>query len=635
MTQGEAQQRDGHDGAAAVFVVPRDAAPSETGHFAKHLSGEVERLVLAVPSGIRAVDFVDDVPAEIVTFDGGYDGPFAGYAAGLRHLGEEWCGTVVLTGGHAFGPLRPGRGWLSDSLSGLNGVWSPYWTIPSPQNDATSPESPVPLPHYDMIAFGAQARRAADPIALWDRLANRGPGYHNHSREVTGYFDRLRNAGVKIDFELPPGRLRTSDPSLFEIHKIIAESRTVFPRAVLHIDPVLHDLNATYLRKALDLLGQINPELHRIVLHHAVTRLPARDFKSIADHYEVLTDLARNPDKSHWSFGAVAVLVDIFDAKALPALWNRISALPCQMHLFACIHRKEDRASVEALLEDAGWPAERTELHVAGPGASDGGVGSLFAAFRETALSGRFEVGLLLHCGQTIPRVPAHAARRHQEHLLDGVAASRGYVSNLLDILEGDPGIGRAAPPLTHVSVGLGYEWFDDKRLLQRLAVDMGLDVPIDQNMPVMPYGPMYWFRTKALLKLFERDWRAQAGGLSFEGPDALTAVHEQLASLCVQASGHRTVTAMTTRMATRGYAWLEYKHQLLTSVLVTNNIHLQRAELSDLTATWQSRLLRWTLKSYGAMLRRYPLTRAVLRPAAEVVLSFLNRRAKRQGNRV
>ena len=57
-----------------------------------------------------------------------------------------------------------------------------------------------------------------------------------------------------IGYAMSAERLETADPRLYEAHRLMSDGAPCLPLALLTLDPLLHDLNAIELRRALSSL---------------------------------------------------------------------------------------------------------------------------------------------------------------------------------------------------------------------------------------------------------------------------------------------------------------------------------------------------------------------------------------------
>ena len=537
---------------------------------------------------------------------------------------DTLTGPVLLTGAHVLGPTGPIG---PDALLQGADVFAPYW-----QNAALDPRMqkiscPQHVPYFDFTVFAAHVLQQEAFWSFWQTVRPRENTWEDFTRTNIDFARLLEKLDLSVRYPTEPHRLGTSDPRLFEVHKGVKMGFPVVAVDVLKLDPLLHDLNAIDVRTALDELRLRDPDLYRCVIRYATRFLQAREFNTIADQYEVISDTSETPDRQDWSFGPIAVFIHAFYADMMPEFWELIERLPRSAHLFLTTATEENAARIRAFISEKDWPKEQSEVRVVAQNRGRD-MSSLFITWRDIIMDNRFEVALRLHSKRT-PQVSRQVGDSFRDHLFDNLVYTPGYVRNVLDIMEREPDIGLIIPPVIHVGFGtLGHSWFANKSALNRLMRNMGMDVPLDHDTPVAAYGTMYWFRTDALRTMFEWTWDwKQYNAEPHHIDGGLAHVQERLIGYCVQHRGYRTLQVMNARLAARNYARLEYKLQLFASFLGSNNVLDQRIELESTRSPLKQNLYKRLRLSYGEMLRRFPASRRYLRPFKNAAVSFLSRR--------
>lgn len=98
------------------------------------------------------------------------------------------------------------------------------------------------------------------------------------------------------------------------------------------------------------------------------------------------------------------------------------------------------------------------------------------------------------------------------ERCFENILGSKEYVENIISKFDSNPYLGMLCPPPPNHSAyfpTLGSEWGPNFDNTKKLYDELGLNVPISQcKEPVAPLGTMFWFRTNAMKKLFEKDWK-------------------------------------------------------------------------------------------------------------------------------
>jgi rhamnosyltransferase len=176
--------------------------------------------------------------------------------------------------------------------------------------------------------------------------------------------------------------------------------------------------------------------------------------------------------------------------------------------------------------------------------------------------------------------MPWQIGQSFKHHLIENLAPSRRFVKSLFDLLEQPEyrNVGVIAPPIVHIGFGtLGHSWYSNREPLEKIAKELKIEVPLDRDTPVAPYGTMYWFRPKALEPMFRYDWKWEDYNAEPNHTDGgLAHVQERLICYCAQSQGFRTLAVMSSGQAQRNYLKLEYKHQLLAGRFPVRSIRQQ-----------------------------------------------------------
>ena len=615
---------------AAIYVIHHRTESLDHVQIAlRELSALAAQLVIVTTrDGHDAVqtmlaDLLPDTPARIVTEDRDMT-VLSAYRAGLMALPATGPapGSVILTGYHVFGPLHP-QGWadLPRDADLAAAYWHNATLDPRLQGRKGMPDH---LPYLDFAilspallgdpAFAALIRDFPAFLDYWDEI----------ERGLIPLTRFLQDTGRNLTFLTPAAAMETADPRHYEVHRMVTHGAPCIPLSVLFLDPLVHDLSNIDLRAALDQLRRLHPALYAAIIAFASARVPLRNFNTIADQYEIVSPHYPS-QRETWAFGRVAVFIHAFYAEMMPEFWAHIAKFPMPAHLFLSTATPENKAAIEAFLDEKGWPAaDRTVRVVEQNRGRD--MSSLFITFRDIALSGEYPVALRLHSKRT-PQVSRQVAEGFKAHLYDNLVHSPGAIRQMLDRLEAEPDIGLVIPPVIHVGFGtLGHSWFNNRPTVRQLCSDMGLQVPLDADTPVAPYGTMFWFRTDALRRMFEWTWQWEDYNPEPNHIDGgLAHVQERLIGYAVQGNGYRVLSVMSPELAARNYARLEYKMQLFAGRLASHHVLDQMAQLTRGSETMNARLDRKLRQIYGRIIARFPRARAYLKPLARRVAPLLN----------
>ena len=616
----------------AIYVITRDQHRAAHARLAvERLSALAKTLIVVTEAGeeaaVRAA-LADSRVDRIVSVSKPVTSPLAGYREALLALDRKEAaaaGPVIMTSTDAFGPFGDIGAGVAGMAAADVDLLAPYWNAPALDPRFKTRKLPERIASLDLAVFAPSLLADDGFWDFWTACRATGDPWRDFLAGPAGFSVWMEKAGHVTGYTIAKDRLETADPRHSEIHKLVEDKTLCLPVSVFTLDPVLHDLGAIYLRAALDRLRGADPELYAAVIDFVTKRVQMRDFNTIADQYEVLSGTAADPEKRHWSFGRVAVFIHAFYADMMPEFWELTRRLPCETHLFLTTASEADKAGIEGFLAGKGLNADAFTVRVVEQNRGRD-MSSLFITWRDVVLEGSFEVALRLHSKRT-PQVSRQVGDSFKDHLFENLVASPGYVANLLDRLEAEPDIGLVIPPVIQIGFGtLGHSWFNNRRAVQDLIRDMGLEVPLDEHTPVAPNGTMYWFRTDALAPMFAYPWRWQDYNAEPHHIDGgLAHVQERLIGYAVQGQGYRVYTVMTPGSAARYYARLEYKLQRLAAHLATGNIAHQLAQLEASQNRLRNRLFRGLQGLYGKVLIRYPALRGPLRPLKNLAISVLS----------
>lgn len=122
-----------------------------------------------------------------------------------------------------------------------------------------------------------------------------------------------------------------------------------------------------------------------------------------------------------------------------------------------------------------------------------------------------YDIVCFMHDKKTTQIKPYCIGRSFAYQCWENNLASREYVENIICAFEENPRMGLLTPPPpihgTYYDL-LGSEWYGNYTNTADLSKKLDLHVNIHWTRePVAPLGTMFWFRTKALDKLFAYDW--------------------------------------------------------------------------------------------------------------------------------
>lgn len=602
---------------AAIYAISGGAhAQTYVRRAVQRLSASHDRVLVVAPEALaaEAAEALGGFSGVSVTPHSGTSAMLSLYRVGLGALGGDLGSLdhVTLTGDHVFGPFRSADTALKEMRAAEADYYCAYFHDCAVDARLAREDK---APRFDYVVFDRQVL-ASDAFArFWAAFRSSGNFWTDFQTGSLTLFDALSAEGLRPTYSVNPANYGTAEPAVHEIHLMMAEDAIVAPVGAFLLDPLVTDVAAVELRQALDILRRKRPNDYKAIIEFIVPRQQLRHVATNFDDYRILPTTASDPAKKRWEFGRYAVFIHAFYVDMMPDFWRLIQRLPGEFDLFLTTSTDAHREAIEHFLGDRRFPARRMEVRVVDQNRGRD-MSSLFISFRDVILSNKYKVALRLHSKRT-PQVSRRVSESFKSHLFDNLIHSKGYVANLLDMMEANPDVGLVIPPTIHIGFGtMGHSWFANREPFMSLAHDMGLNVPFDDNTPVAPYGTMYWFRTDALRLMFEWKWRWEDYNPEPNHIDGgLAHVQERLIGYCAQQKGYRVVSVMTPTQAERNYAKLEYKMQLLASRLSHGGAVFDRHALTPGRSGVLDRLHLRVAPAYVAFVQRAPWARRPLKP--------------------
>ncbi len=122
-----------------------------------------------------------------------------------------------------------------------------------------------------------------------------------------------------------------------------------------------------------------------------------------------------------------------------------------------------------------------------------------------------YDVVCTAHDKKTSYWKPLIVGESYSYHCFENVLGSREYIENILKTFKDNPRLGLLTPPTPNFgpwSSLPGNEWLLNFDAVENYAREMGITVPMSNDSPpIAPLGTIFWFRTKALSLLFDRNY--------------------------------------------------------------------------------------------------------------------------------
>lgn len=161
----------------------------------------------------------------------------------------------------------------------------------------------------------------------------------------------------------------------------------------------------------------------------------------------------------------------------------------------------------------------------------------------------------------------------------ESVLKNRAYVSNIIETFEKNPRLGLLTPaPPNHADYfpTMGNEWGANFKATKALAKELNIRVPMSQDLPpISALGCFFWYRPKAMKKLYDRNWKFEEFPEEPIRKTDGTILHaiERLYSFAVQDAGYYPAWGFSDNIAAIEITNLYYMLRTVNQAIATNGI--------------------------------------------------------------
>lgn len=493
------------------------------------------------------------------------------YKAALAHIGFDALADfdeLLLFNHTFFGPIFP----FEEMFSKMEAQPCDFWGVtahkaaPSPFTDDA--EMPWHLQSH-FIAVRKRILREPHFRNYWWNLPpieTYEQSIMYHEIRFTPYF---RELGYEVHAYVQDKLYESANPIFDNIDLLIENRCPIIKRRTFFHDYVYHEKNGVDLPRALRLIRDRSSYNLGMIWRNILRSVDLRTLNANAVLTSIFPDVRlKDPSKANPGFhGKVAVCVHIFYPEMAEHIMNLCDNIPGVFDVIVTTDTKEKAEQIRTVANSR----ERTSKLLIRILDENRGrdMAALFVGCRDLFAGTEYDLVCRLHTKKS-PQDGQALSNIFKRHLEENLLASPGYVQNIFDMFEESPWIGLAFPPVIHIGYPtLGQAWFTNKPTVERLAAEMDIAVKLDVDTPVAPYGGMYWFRPKALRKLFMRHWawdNFPPEPIYHDGdlPHGL----ERLLAYVAQDEGFITQQVMSISIAEQNYVSLEYKLQKIGSTL-------------------------------------------------------------------
>ncbi|WP_232820892.1 rhamnan synthesis F family protein [Dyella sp. C11] len=592
-------------------------------YFLKEMGRYVERILfysngpLSRDSEIALRDLGHEV---IQRSNAGFD--VMAYKEGLQHIEfdkDNRYDEVLMVNHTCYGPIFP----FDELFSTMSERSCDFWSVTASLETLAKPSSGVSKPPYyldtnfiavrkDMLQSHAFRNywKAIEPSLTADAAAR------SHERVFTDYFAKL---GYSHQCYLDCTKYGTRLPALYDIDETLIDRNPLLRRDAFLSDPRVIEHNAVDLPRALGVIAGTSTYDQALIWKNAVRSAELRMLNANAALTSVLPDVRLKQGEYPKGRERVAVCAHVYYTDMLDEILALTDTIPGNYDFIATTETEEKKRSIEDKVRGRKNVANVIVRVVEQNRGRD--MSSLFITCRDLFLEDRYDVVCRLHTKKS-PQVAAGQANNFKRHMFENLLNSPGYTANVLDMFHDNPWIGVAVPPLVHIGYPtMGHAWFTNRERAEELCQMLGLRVTMDRDTPVGAFGTMFWFRPKAIKALFAHPWQWTDFNAEPRHVDGgLAHVLERLICYAAQNEGFTTQQIISSHLASRNYAMLEYKLQRLSASLPNGEFNQQ----VDILDAWKRAEYRENVQATHSPVAHHAPWQPTVRQAwGEVVLAM------------
>ena len=570
--------------AISFFYDPDGIVDDYLAFLVRSLKPHVEKTLFIVngplddPSRLKMAEIVDEI---IVRENRGFD--VWAYKIGLEHIWAthpDQFDEVIMFNHTFYGPLYP----ASEMFEAMEKTACDFWGITAHAEEVEKgPHGERHIPFHLNSHFIAVRKPMLSSIPFRDYWADM-PMINSYWESIElhelKFTQRFKNLGFRVASYVDPAKFGSAYPAFMEIDATIAARSPILKRRPFFHDSMFLDERAVDLPRALRIVETNTTYDTSLIWKNILRSTPARIINTNTARWRVLPDLpspafaaaAGEPEPK------IALCVHAYYAELIDEILDYSANIPCQFDLIVTTNTKAKKKRIE----DSASRRKSGQTIVRLWKERGRDMSALLVACADLFADDRYDLVCRVHTKRS-PQVGASLGNFFKRFLLDNVLNSRGYVEHILDLFKTEKQLGIVMPPMMHISVPtLGHAWFTNKEKTMALATRLKLKVPLDDNPPVAVYGGMFWFRPKALRKLFTAGFKYEdfePEPLPVDGamPHAL----ERIVVYVAQDAGYYSMAVAAAKHIGHAYGMLEYKANEMAKRLPTGDFRRQ-IELLD-----------------------------------------------------
>lgn len=388
----------------------------------------------------------------------------------------------------------------------------------------------------------------------------------HESRFTNYFFKKGYNYSVYIDSDDFP----VDYPTFLSIEETLKHRCPILKRRPFFHDPIYHDKECLFLRRTIEYIEK-NTEYNVNYIFSNILRTTKP--KDLATNLTLLKVFDSVDLASVRSDIKILVIAHIYYPDMVEEIVTYTENLPCSYDLLITTSNEKSKLEIESNPILKGLNTNNIKVKIVEQNRGRD-MSSLFITCKDEVLNSDYDWICRLHSKKS-PQNSHNMSQHFKEMMYLNLLRDKNYTSKLIKFLDSNQDIGFAMPSMIHIGhPTLGYAWFTNRELAIEVANKVGIKLPFDNISPFAAYGTMFWFRPKALHKLFEYEWKFEDFNKEPMHCDgSLAHVLERLLAYAANDAGFLAYNIMSSEMAELNYTKLEYKTQRLVSNLSNGDV--------------------------------------------------------------
>jgi rhamnosyltransferase len=436
------------------------------------------------------------------------------YKAGLEYIGWDTLAgydELLLMNYTMFGPLYP----LKAVFEEMNGKDVDFWGLTKHHKVDLNPFGNNYKYNYipehiqsSFLVIRNSLLKSRDYMDFWKNM----PMVNSYADSV-GYYESLftldfKNMGYQEEVFVNTEDLRehTRYPLLFMVYELVKNRRCPFIKRKTFCQPYYDMLNESLGQSSIELFDYIKNNTDydiNLIWDSILRREHLYDIKNMLHlNYILPYDIIKN-NKSKRN---IALIFHLYFLDLLESSFYYINRMPSYAHIYITTDTKEKKTKIEERLKASPF-SQKNVIVVENRGRD---VSALLIGVHDFVMN--YDYVCFAHDKKTTQAKPLLSGESFAYKCLENVLGSENFIEHIISTFLQNPRLGLLTPPPpNHASYYTTFHsvWYNNYENTLKLADQLDLHVPIHWSKePIAPCGTMFWFRPKALQRLFEENWK-------------------------------------------------------------------------------------------------------------------------------